>query len=168
MGRMHLREQISYDAPVADVFAMLCTQRFRDRVCEETGALRYEVTVTAVTDTATIRVARVVPAEVPDLVKKFVGDEIEIVSTEIWSAPDAAGARTAPLLIEITGKPAQMRGSIRLEQLGSATVETVDGEITVSVPFIGGKIEGEIATAIRAAIDLEEAVGTSWLAGGAS
>ena len=165
---MHLREQISYDAPIADVFAMLCTKKFRDQVCEEMGALRYEVTITAVAETATIRISRVLPAEVPDLVKKFVGDEIEIVSTEIWSAPDAAGARSAQLLIEIPGKPAQMRGSIRLDQLGSATLETVEGEIKVSVPFIGARIEGEIANAVRAAIGLEEAVGTSWLAGGAA
>src|SRR6186713_815915 len=60
-GRMHLREQISYDAPIADVFAMLCTQKFRDQVCEEMRALRYEVTITAVAETATIRVSRVLP-----------------------------------------------------------------------------------------------------------
>jgi hypothetical protein len=162
---MRLHEQISYQAPVDEVFTMLCTQRFREQVCERTGALRYEVSVAAVGPTATIRVSRAVPADVPDLIKRFVGDEIEIVSTEIWTAPDAAANRTADLLIEIPGKPAQMRGSIRIEPVGAATVESVDGDISVNVPFVGGRIEGEIAKAIRAAIAEEADVGAAWLAG---
>jgi Protein of unknown function (DUF2505) len=57
-----------------------------------------------------------------------------------------------------------MRGTLSLAPAGAGTAETVDGELTASVPLIGGRIAKAAEPALRAAIEVEQRVGTTWLA----
>ena len=45
------------------------------------------------------------PAEVPDFMKKIVGETVDVVQTEDWGAPDADGQRTADVVVQIKGQP---------------------------------------------------------------
>ena len=112
---------------------------------------------------AHIVVDRTVPADVPDMMKKFVGETIGVKQTEDWGPPAADGSRTADLLLEIKGQPAKLAGTITLAPVGEGCQEVVDGELTVSIPFFGKKIEPEIAKGIKAAIRAEEKTGQTWL-----
>ena len=161
---MDLREQITYDAPPDEVFAMLCDESFRAEACAAVHALSHTVAVDRVGDEATVRTTRVMPAQVPDFAKKMVGETIEVTQVERWGAPDAAGARTAQLRIAITGQPAGMEGSVRLEPAAGGTREILAGDVRVRIPFVGRQIEPEIAKAIRAAVVKEAEVGRHWLA----
>ena len=49
-----------------------------------------------------------------------------------------------------------MAGSITLVEAGGTTTETVDVEITVNIPLVGGKIETLIADMLRKALRAEE------------
>ena len=108
-------------------------------------------------------VDRTVPADVPDMMKKFVGETIGVKQTEDWGAPAADGSRTADLLLEIKGQPAKLTGTITLQPNGDGCHELVEGDLAVSIPFFGKKIEPEIAKGIKAAIRAEEKTGQSWL-----
>ncbi|MDQ3424563.1 MAG: DUF2505 domain-containing protein [Actinomycetota bacterium] len=164
---MQLRSELTYDAPPDEVFAMLCDQDFRETVCAATQATSYDVTVDVVGDGVRVRVHRVMPlpSDVPDMARKLVGDSIEIVHTEEWGPAQADGSRTARLRVEVPGKPVTMPGTIVLAARGTGSHESLEGDVKVSVPFVGGKLEQEIARGILAAIEVEGSVGRAWLAG---
>jgi hypothetical protein len=56
-----------------------------------------------------------------------------------------------------------MVGSISLAEDGGTTTETVEGEIAVNIPLVGGKIEKLIADMLRKALRAEEKVARDYL-----
>jgi Protein of unknown function (DUF2505) len=166
IGGMDLNAEISYPgATPDDAFALIVDPKFRSAVCEATMALGHDVGVDEKADGgATVRVDRTMPAEVPDFVKKLVGETLDVRQTEDWSAPDADGRRTADVLVEIVGQPARMTGTLVLEPTDDGCREVVSGQVKVSIPFLGGKIEPEIAKSIITAAKVEQKTGREWLA----
>ncbi|MGH3355506.1 MAG: DUF2505 domain-containing protein [Nocardioidaceae bacterium] len=162
---MDLRSELNYDAAPDDVFTMLCDEAFRTAVCKATGSTSYDVAVSRDGDGAQVRVRRVLPAQVPDFAKKFVGDHIEVVQTERWGGPGPDGGRSADLKVEIPGKPGSVTGSVTLSPSAGGSRELITGDIKVSIPLVGRKLEGEVHRGITAAIKVEQRVGTKWLAG---
>ncbi len=164
MRRMQLHETLEYDAPPDRVFAMLCDRSWRERVCQETKAVRWTVAIRATSDSAEISVVRVLPARVPDLMKAMVGDTIETSQDERWGPAAANGSRRATMTVQVTGQPATVTGEVRLEPNGSGTRQTISGDISVSIPFIGRRIEAVIGEGIRAAVVVEQRLGQAYLA----
>jgi len=162
---MKLTTEMSYPGAELDrVLAMLLDEDFRSEVCAATRALSHQVDITTRADgSADVTVSRVLPADVPDFVKKFVGETIRLVQSESWAAQDGSAGRHADLTLEVVGQPATMRGSIRLDQSPDGVHERVSGDLTVSVPFVGGKIESDIAKGLLAAARVEQQTGRDWL-----
>jgi Protein of unknown function (DUF2505) len=157
---MKFRHDLSYDAGVDEVYAMLADPVFREEVCQAARVIRHSVTITPRTAGMTVEVNQTQPAKgIPSFAKKFVGDEIHIVQAEDW--PDSSGAA---LDVAIPGKPGHFKGSIALTDNGSGTVETVAGEIKVNIPLLGGKLEKLIADMLLAALKSEQKVARTWLA----
>jgi Protein of unknown function (DUF2505) len=155
-----LSRTLTYDAPLGAVATMLADPDFRERVCAAQGALRHEVGITGTGAGMRASVQQVwSTAGVPSFAKKFVGDEIEIVQVETWAAADRADIR-----VEIPGKPGDMSGTIVLAESAGATTQTVTLDISVGIPFVGGKIEGMVADLMRAALESESKTGREWLA----
>lgn len=165
MAAMDLRRELEYDGTPADVFAMLCDKAFRNQVCEATLATEYDVTITSREQGADIRIRRVMPANVPEMARRFVGDNLEIVQTEEWGAASADGSRTARLHMEMPGKPGRVTGTITLGPHGQGSREVIDAVVKVSVPLVGGKLEEQVVRALKAAISAEGKVGAAWLTG---
>ncbi|ABL80736.1 MULTISPECIES: DUF2505 domain-containing protein [unclassified Nocardioides] len=154
-----LTHQMTYAAPLAQVVEMLADPRFREGVCEYQRVVSADVEIDRSGDAMTVLIEQVQPAAgIPSFAKKFVGDEIRIVQREDWSAPD-----TAELHVTIPGKPGHMDGTITLVESGGTTVETVDVEIRVNLPLVGGKIEGLVSDLLRKALVAEEKVGARYL-----
>jgi uncharacterized protein YndB with AHSA1/START domain len=152
---------MTYDASPEQVHAMLADPAFREQVCEAMHAIRHEVSIDPDGDNMTVMVDQTQPAKgIPSFAKKFVGDQIQIVQREAWNGQHAAG-----LEVEIPGKPGHMKGGIALKGDGSTTTETVAGEIKVSIPMLGGKLESLIADLLRSALRTEEKVARKYLAG---
>jgi hypothetical protein len=159
---MDFTETLSYDASPDDVFDMLCDKDFREEVCKQSHAIRYAVNVVREANSAKVLISRVMPADVPDFAKALVGPEIEILQTERWP-PSSSGVRVADLRMEIPGKPGQLVGTVTLRPDGAGTTEIIAGELKVKIPFLGGKLEAEIAKGLREGIRLEGKVGAGWL-----
>jgi len=150
---------LTYDAPMADVDAMLMDPEFRVRACEAQGAIRQTVSITDDSGGVTVVVDQVQNAEgIPGFARKFVGDEINLIQTESWF--DAENARVE---VVIPGKPGEMTGTINLSESGGVTTERVEMEIKVNIPLVGGKIENLIADLLRKALKSENAVGRDYL-----
>lgn len=156
-----LTHDLTYDAPMAQVAAMLRDPAFRDRVCQRQRVISHETAVTVDGDAADVRVERVQAVKgIPAVAAKVVGDEITIVHEEKWR--DLTDGDYA---VGIPGKPGQIRGTVTLREDGARTVERVELEITVSIPLVGGKLEGIVVDLLTSALRTEHEVGVAHLAG---
>ena len=154
-----LRHQLTYDAAMVDVAAMLADPKFREEVCEQQHVLRALVSVDADEDGMEVTIDQVQAATgVPSFAKKFVGDEINIVQTETWSS-----ATEGQIRMTIPGKPGEMNGSTRLSEADGVTTHSVDLDIKVGIPLVGGKIEGLIADLLVKALKVQNRVGRDYL-----
>jgi hypothetical protein len=136
-----VREELAYDAPAEAVHAMLNDPKFRERVCERLRVIRGTATVEARGTASVVTIDQVQPAAgLPSFATKLVGDEIRIVQQETWTSRDLA-------------------------ESGGRTVETVDLEIRVRIPLVGGKIEALVADMLRKALAAENAEGRAYLSG---
>ena len=111
-------------------------------------------------DGATISVFREMAIDPPGFIKNFVGNSIGIQETQTWASPTAG-----TLLVEILKQPGGVRGTMRLSESGASTVVTVDAEIAVKVPLVGGKVEGYVASILDRLLAKDEEIGRAWLAG---
>jgi hypothetical protein len=156
-----LSYDLTYDAPLTAVGEMLMDPAFRERVCDAQGAIRRTVSVGPDGGGMKVVIDAVQLAQgIPGFARKFVGDEIQLVQTEQWSDLD-----TGRVEVVIPGKPGQMSGTIGLRESGGTTTETVQMEIRVGIPLVGGKIEALISDLLRKALRAENTVGRQYLTG---
>lgn len=160
---MKLNETFSYRADVETVYALITDQAFRTESCANQGAQDYDVTVDAHGDGATVTVIRTQDADLPDFVKKLTGNTVKVKQTEVWGGPDGNGDRNADVKVSIIGQPAEMTGKARLSADGDGSEFTLNGDVKVSIPFIGKKMEPEVAKAITASLREEVEYGTTKL-----
>lgn len=138
---------------------MLADPEFRRRVCDFQRVLRHTVEILPACDGMSVRIDQVQAAEgIPGFAKKFVGAEINIVQEEDW--PSSQGAA---LTVTIPGKPGEMKGAIALREVAGGVTETVDVDISVAVPLVGGKIEKLISGLLLKALRAENKVGRDYL-----
>ena len=158
-----LKHDIAYpDHTPEQVYAMLSQQAFREAVCEYQGYPRRTVTITPDGDGMAVRVDQYRPAtEVPSFARKLVGEEINILQEEEWTSPTQMNLR-----VSIPGKPGTMSGTVVLRGHDGGTVETVDVEVKVNIPLVGGKLESFIGDMLLRALKAENKVGLRWLAEG--
>jgi hypothetical protein len=158
---MKFSHQMTYDAPPADVQAMLADPAFREKVCAAMNAVRHDVDISGSGAGMKVVVDQTQPADgIPSFAKKIVGEQIQIVQRETWK-----DASNAELVVEIPGKPGDFQGGIDLAGDDDGTVETVAGDIKVKIPMLGGKLEGLIGDLLKSALKSEQRVGRAWLAG---
>lgn len=154
-----IRHDLTYDAPVADVAAMLADPTFREEVCDYQRVISKKVTIEQSGEGMDVVIDMVQPARgIPSFAQKFVGDTINIVQKESWSSPTQGD-----ITVTIPGKPGDMSGTAVLKESGSGTVETVALTVKVNIPLVGGKLEGLIAGLLEKALVAENTVGREWL-----
>jgi hypothetical protein len=151
--------ELTYDAPAKEVHAMLTTAAFREEVCERMQVLRADAEVVEVADGTQVTIDQVQPAAgLPSFATKLVGDEIRIVQRETWTSPTHADVE-----VTIPGKPGEMSGTVELVETDGTTVETVDLEVRVRLPLVGGKIEDLVAQMLTKALRTENETGRDYL-----
>jgi hypothetical protein len=155
-------EELRYDgASLEQVHEMLADPAFREKVCDYQHVLRHTVQITKDDKGMTVSIDQIQAARgIPGFAKKFVGDEINIVQSEDWTAPAKGNIHVA-----IPGKPGEMSGTALLTEDPDGTTETVNLTVKVNIPLVGGKIEGLIADLLSKALRTEHKVGVEWLAG---
>lgn len=154
-----LVHEMTYDAPVIEVAAMLTDPVFRETVCRNQRATSYAVEIEGNVDAKAVRIEMEQPTDkVPAFAKKFIGATTTIVQTETWSSP-----HTATITVGIPGKPGEINGTVRLAESAGVTTETVELEIKVKIPLVAGKIEELLAKLLGSALRAEERTGKEWL-----
>ena len=164
MRGMQFAERLDYPAAPDAVWAMYCDPAFREQVCAATGAISHHVDVTANGAGAAVTVTRVLPARMSESIRKLVGDTVTVTQTETWGADDSSGARRADVTLCVDGKPASMTGTHTLVPTGTGCALQVVGDLKVAIPFLGGRLESELAKLIGGALQREQQVGQRYLA----
>lgn len=158
MAPMKLQHSVRYDAPVADVYAMLMDPGYREKVAEAQDAESASVTI----NQGSVTLDLVTPNKgIPGFARAFAGETTRAITTERWE-----DGTHAAFHVETPGKPTSISGTRRLVADGDGTRDTFDVEVTARVPLIGGKIEKLMAGQFTDGCDREHTVGTAWLAGG--
>lgn len=159
MGKRVVKE-LTYDAPLEEVAAMLTDPAFRERALEQMRVVRGSATVRDDAGGHIVTIEQVHSSSgLPSFATKLVGEEIRIVQVESWRTLDHADVE-----VSIPGKPGEMAGTATLAEVGGRTTERVDLEVTVRIPLVGGKIEGLVADMLGKALDAEHRAGVEWLA----
>jgi hypothetical protein len=157
---MKIRESYTYpDADIESVYALVTNPEFREESVAAVRGTDIEVTVESSADGHTVTVLQTQPANVPDFIKKFTGDSVRVKQTERWGAPDDEGSRSAEVKFTVIGQPVDMLGTAQLSANGDVSF-VVEGDLKVRAPFIGRKIEPEIAKIIAASLrnDVERGI----------
>lgn len=160
-GRMRFHHELTFEASIDEVRAMLLTPAYWDAVAESTGALSSTTTLTesgSTVELVTDEQQKVVG--VPGFAKKFVGESTRSIKTLRWTGD------TATFAVETPGKPTSLAGSASLSSSGSTTTLRYDIDVKASVPLIGGKLEKLVADLTVEGFGKEQAAGAAWLAGG--
>jgi hypothetical protein len=163
---MDLDAALIYPADPGAAFTMLANPAFVQRKAVATGTLSHEASVLSRPDGgATISLTRVWPAQVPDFVRPFLGQTVEVRQTDVWGTATADGARTGTMQGSIAGVPASISATMTLVADGGLTTHRIQAVIKVGIPLIGAKIEQAIAEIVMRAVRKEGEVGVDWLSG---
>ncbi len=103
--------------------------------------------------------------QIPQQVRAFVGNRIEVRQVEAWRAPDGDGARVGTVVVEVVGAPVRLAGRVTLvAHGGTRTAIRYDGDLRAAIPLLGSAVEQATAAAIRSAVAAEERVAARRLA----
>lgn len=152
-----------YDATVDQMWAMLSDEAYWKAKYESLGATNVTFTTFEASDTE-IRMVneRDVPADLPSFAKKIVGDTNHTTHTETYSRAGDNVSGTAD--IRIKNIPGGMTGTYKISSSGSGSTWAADYDIKVSLPMVGGKLEGVMKDETASNFKQEKAFNDQWLA----
>lgn len=166
---MHLTETLHLPVSAPDAVRMYADPGYAQLRRRELEAQEADSRISgspegAFTATTTLRM----PTEqVPDIVRRFVGQSVQVRETQEWSAPEADGSRRGTIRVEVIGAPATMTGRTRLVPAGDgASRLEIDGDLVAKVPLIGRKIEQTAVPYIGQVLRREERSAAAWAAQG--
>jgi hypothetical protein len=146
---------------IETVYAMFADPAFRKAVSEDQRVLDFACDITPSGAGMKVRLEEAHGTDrIPSFAQKLVGNEIRFIREESWTSPSGADVQ-----VIIPDKPADMTGSTSLTQTGADVIQQIDLAVKVSIPLVGGKLEGLVADFVRKAFDSENKVGVKWLRG---
>ena len=102
--------------------------------------------------------------DLPSVVRSVMAGNVTIERDERWTRQDS-GRYLGEVAVTIVNAPASATGGMRLRDLPDGGSElNVRADVRVSVPLIGGKIEGVVGEQVQRLLAAETAFTQTWLA----
>ncbi|HEY3262208.1 MAG TPA: DUF2505 domain-containing protein [Pseudonocardiaceae bacterium] len=168
--RIEHRSEFAY--PAERVYAALTNEAFlRERLSEIGGRRSELVSFTADDGTTTAKMRQSIDAEhLPAMVRRVTSDGVIIDRTETWTAPadqDGEGWYAGTVEAKVSGFGGTLRGTTALADAEGAdadgSVLSLDGEVRVDLPLVGGRIEGVVADELGRLLRAEARFTDRWL-----
>ncbi len=145
----------SYEHNTERVYAAFTTPEFYESKFTGVGARNVQIVDVSNNDgTFVITTQRDVPADVPGLLKKFLGEWNTIKQTETWQSY-GDGEFGSELTVEAAGVPVQISGTMLLRPEGEGSVNDIELEIKCSVPLVGKSLAEFVAADSRKSLGEE-------------
>ncbi len=157
----------TYAAPPEEVFRMMTDPDVLSAKYEELGHQAIRITDYAVNAGAvTVASRRSVPMDVPGFAKRFLSPMNAVQQRDRWDAPATDNSRTGTWRVNATGVPVDVGGTLRLTpgKKKRTTLVEITGEVTCSVPIVGGKLAGFVGGDVQRTLTAEEDFNDSYLA----
>lgn len=163
---MHFHATAEYPASADQVAKLFTNPDFVDAKIAASRATdgRKKITGDA-SGPFTVETTRTMPKDlIPAQFQKFLPGGVVLTLVEQWGAPAADGTRSGELSLKIAGVPASATGTCTLANTGDdASRLTYDGDVKVSIPMFGAKIERTAVGAVEQVMELERNVAVEWL-----
>lgn len=152
-----------YGADVAAIWAMLCDQEYWQQKYASMSATDVRFEQFAASDAAlAVKSTRNVPADLPGFAKKIIGDTNHVTQSEQYTR---SGDRiSCQIQIAVKNVPGGTSGSMVITPSETGAVWDADLDVKVSLPLVGGKLEGVIHKETANNFVLEKRFNDSWLA----
>jgi hypothetical protein len=162
---MKFHHEMTYRAPTPAVYRMLTDPQFQEQRAKAGNPEQAESSVVTTPEgDVIITVNRLLAVQLPGMLQRLTGDRVRILETQTWQDADpAATTREGHLSAGISGHPGGVEGTLQLLGSEGSTKVSLDAEIKVNVPLVGGKIEGFIAEMLIKFLTKEEELGRAWL-----
>lgn len=150
---------------VDSVAAVLVNEDFQRHVSQLVGGTLESFTVDGdVAGAFSATSVRTLPTtRLPEIARKFVGEHLKVTQVENWEAPSADGSRQSNISLKVAGAPVDVTAVQRLVAEGGSTRVELEGNVTSSVPFLGGKIADAAEPMVAKALNLQAAQAQAWL-----
>jgi hypothetical protein len=152
----------SFPASPERVRAMLLDPEYAKVRAERTGALSVSAEERTEGDHGVLAIERVIPADVPDFARSFVGENLTLKEQHNWG-PLADGSAQGTIGVTFSA-PVGVKATMTLAPEGEGTVVEIDGSISASIPFMGGKVEEMVRSEMVRYLKKEPEIGAEWLA----
>jgi predicted lysophospholipase L1 biosynthesis ABC-type transport system permease subunit len=148
--------------PASDVFSALVDETYlKDRLKVLGGADAQLLSFSAGGGTTSYQLKQGVAAEhLPSVARNLLGGDLVIQRAESWTEAGRAGT----VEVTINGVPGRLDGTFTLAENGGGSKLTLTGQVKVSIPLVGGKLETMIAEQVAVLLDKENEFTTEWLA----
>jgi hypothetical protein len=152
-----IAHRATWDASAQDVYTVLVDEdHLKARLAELGGNDPALLEHTVDASGARLRLRHSVPVEfLPSAIRRFTGDDLVLDRVETWRPRDGGGY-DGTFEVTVRGLPGSLSGTQRLGDDGDGSVTEVDGEAAVSVPMVGGRIEGVVVEQVGALLDAED------------
>ncbi len=150
---------------VSNVAAVLVNEDFQRHTSELVGGTLESFAVTGdVAGAFSTTSVRTLPTtRLPEIARKFVGENLTVTQVENWDAPAADGSRQSNISLKISGAPVDVSAVQRLVADGGSTRIDLEGNVTSSVPFLGSKIAAAAEPMVAKALNLQSQQAQAWL-----
>lgn len=145
---MKYRETINYPIPSTEVLRHLASKDFFVAKYEQQGARHIVVDAAEFTpERFSVTITRHVPVEVdvPAFARSKVPDHVTLVQTDSWDLRTLRGH----LDIRFQRLPVHVTCALAMSDIGGRAKQTLDFDLRVNVPLIGGKLEDVLARDLR-------------------
>ncbi|MDP9800411.1 hypothetical protein J2S49_000487 [Arcanobacterium wilhelmae] len=151
---MEFSARVKYAGTPQEVAGLLVSRELAQARAAKAGMGEFEY---AVEDGATVVRVRVGGEALPDFARKFAKGGL---SGQIQARSEGNVVRH---LVKVAGMPVSARFDVVLSPDAGGTVGEVRGEVTVSVPFVGKKIEEKAVVHAQRAVEEDAAIVNSLL-----
>lgn len=140
---MKMQVEHHYDAELEAVFTLISDAGFQERKYTTLGATNVSVEKNETDEGGcAVITTRTVVVDLPGFAKKFLQPTQTATQNEVWSAAQADGSRVCTYGVESKGVPGRISGRHTLRPAsGGGTDHSIEIEIKMSIPLVGGKIE---------------------------
>lgn len=154
-----LRSEFSLPGDPTKVFAVLTNPDFL--AAKVALAQSGQYSITGISPDLTVQVERTVAADLPPMVRKFVGENLVVKEIQTWSK-SSDHQYVAQFSLAIPGAPVEISGQIKISGDQQTQIE-ITGKVKVNVPIFGAAAEPQVVGQINKVLADEQALCQDWI-----